>query len=496
MSNGFGFSFPNDDRDEEPDNNCGQSGSNGQGRPGEGNEQSGGPTNPFAAFNLGGFGAFGSPGSGGAGAEGNLGDILNQFGQMLSGMGSSLNTQDDADAVNFEMAARMARQRIGASRTVSAADSNAVEEAVKLADLWLNDTTSLPASSSTARAWNAETWLTETMPMWKRLVNPVADQMNRAQVDKMPPEMRELVGPMSAMMRQMNSMQFGMKLGHALGDLAQQALTGTDFGLPVAPRGTTALLPGNVSKISKGLEVPAQEVIVYIAAREAARQRLFQHVPWLVERIVSAVEEYAAGLEIDTSHIEELARGLNLESGDPRHIQEALNDLQGQDLSPRVGSRNAAATSRLETLLALVEGWVDVVVAEALDGRIPSSPQLAEAWARRRATGGSAEQAFANVVGIELAAPRVHEAAELWRRAKDAVGVNRRDEVWDHPDFLPTAEHLSNPAAFLDTLLDDTPDADFDAEFAKLEKEVRDNPELKREQGDGNDSGSEDGTEL
>ena len=210
MSNGFGFSFPNDDRDEEPDSNRGHSGSNGQGRPGEGNEQPGGPTNPFAAFNLGGFGAFGGPGSPGSGAEGNLGDILNQFGQMLSGMGSSLNAQDDADAVNFEMATRMARQRIGASRTVSAADSNAVEEAVKLADLWLNDTTTLPASSSTARAWNAETWLTETMPMWKRLVNPVADQMNRAQVDKMPPEMRELVGPMSAMMRQMNSMQFGM----------------------------------------------------------------------------------------------------------------------------------------------------------------------------------------------------------------------------------------------------------------------------------------------
>ena len=192
--------------------------------------------------------------------------------------------------------------------------------------------------------------------MWKRLVNPVAEHMNRAQLDSMPEQAREMMGPMAGMMNQMNAMQFGMKLGHALGDLAQQALTGSDFGLPVAPAGTAAILPRNVTEISKGLDLPGQEVMVYIAAREAARQRLFRHVPWLVERIVSSVEEYAAGLEIDTSHIEEVARNLNLEGGDPQQIQEALQNLQGEDLSPRVGTRNAGATSRLETLIALVEG--------------------------------------------------------------------------------------------------------------------------------------------
>ena len=173
-----------------------------------------------------------------------------------------------------------------------------------------------------------------------------------------------------------------------------------------------------------------------------------------------------------------------------------MQRLQDEDLSPRVGTRNAASTSRLETLIALVEGWVDVVVDEALSERIPTTPQLAEAWARRRATGGSAEQAFANIVGIELAAPRTREAAELWRRAGTAVGVDRRDAVWEHPDLLPSSEQLDNPASFIDTLLDDTPDTDLDDEFAKLEEELRNNPELKREDGDGKDDGSQDGTEL
>lgn len=475
MSNGFGFSFPNNSNDDNDDEN----------------KRRDDASNPFAAF------GFSIPGAGGGSAAGGgLGDILNQFGQMLSGMGDSMNSQNAGEAVNFEMALRMARQRVGDKAAVSAGDKKAVEESVRLADLWLDDATSLPSAGSQAKAWNADDWLVETMPMWKRMVNPVAEHMNRAQLETMPEEAREMMGPMANMMNQMNSMQFGMKLGHALGDIAQQALTGTDFGLPVAPSTITAILPKNITREAKGLEIPGQEVLVYAAAREAARQRLFTHVPWLVERLVSSVEEYAAGLVIDTSHLEEMTRSFNLESGDPQEIQELMQQLEGQDLSPRVSSTNAGATARLETLLALIEGWVDEVVNKALGERIPSTPLLAEAWARRRATGGSAEQVFANIVGIELSAPRVREAADLWRRAEVAVGVQRRDQVWEHPDFLPLPEHLDNPAAFIDTLLDDSTDADFDAEFAKLEEELRNNPQLQREEGDGKDSGSEDGTEL
>lgn len=468
MSNGFGFSFPFNGRDDDgrDDNGDGDRENHGNG--------------PF----------------GGAAGSGNLGDLLNQFGQMLSGMGTSMNSRDNSEAVNFDLALRMARQRIGSSQPATPAEANAVAESLRLVDLWLDDTTTLPASGSTPAAWAPGDWLDNTMPTWKRLVNPVAEHINRAQLDAMPAEARDMMGPMSGMFNQMNAMNFGMKLGHALGDLAQQALTGTDFGLPVAPAGVAALLPGNAASISRDLNVASQDVVIYLAAREAARQRLFKHVPWLVERLVSSVEEYAAGLELDTSHLEEIARSLNLEGGDPQQIQEKLNELQGQDLSPRVTSRNATATARLETLLALVEGWVDVVVDSALGDRIPSSAQLAEAWARRRATGGSAEQAFATIVGIELGAPKVREAAELWRRTDNAVGQARRDSVWDHPDFLPTAEHLDNPAAFIDTLLDDTPDADFDEEFAKLEEELRKNPRLERGEDDGTDDGREDGTEL
>ncbi|WP_165242982.1 zinc-dependent metalloprotease [Corynebacterium lizhenjunii] len=458
MSNGFGFNFPNNDDDGEDRRNNNPFGAFGFG--------------PFGAFNIGGpAGGSGASGSGsGQGGPGGLGDILNQFGQMLSGMGSSMNSPENAGPVNFDLAKRIAIQQLGNAGAVSPADRNAVQEATRLAELWLDDATSLPAASTEVQAWNAADWLEATLPQWQRLVTPVAQHLNEAQLDSLPEEAREMMGPMSSMMQQFSGMNTGMQVGGALARLAQQALTGADFGLPVSPAGTTALLPHNITAIAKDLDVPAQEVLVYVAAREAARQRLFSQVPWLVERIVSSVEEYALGVSIDTSHIEEAARELDLQSGDPAAIQEALNKLQGMDLTPRISSNNAAATARLETLLALVEGWVDVVVYNALSQRLPSTTAMAAAWARRTASGGSAEHALAQVVSVEISAPQVGQAAELWRRSTNAVGATRRDSVWEHPDFLPTAEHLDNPAAFIDSLLDDAPTDDFEEEFAKLEQ--------------------------
>ena len=124
MTNGFGFSFPNDSNDDGEND--------GNNRGGDGNGR-GDASNPFAAFGFGG----GQPGGGG------LGDVFNQLGQMLSGMGSSMNAQATGDAVNFELAARMARQRISGGGPVSDADTRAAEESLRLVELWLDEALSL-----------------------------------------------------------------------------------------------------------------------------------------------------------------------------------------------------------------------------------------------------------------------------------------------------------------------------------------------------------------
>ncbi len=165
------------------------------------------------------------------------------------------------------------------------------------------------------------------------------------------------------MMTQMGGMAFGSQLGQALGKLSREVLTSTDIGLPLGPKGVAALMPEAIEALSEGLEQPRSEIMTFLAAREAAHHRLFSHVPWLSSQLLNAVEAFAKGMKIDMSGIEEFAQGFNPASlTDPSQMEQLLN--QGI-FEPKATPEQTAALERLETLLALIEGWVQTVV----DGR-------------------------------------------------------------------------------------------------------------------------------
>ena len=116
---------------------------------------------------------------------------------------------------------------------------------------------------------------------------------------------------------------------------------------------------------------------------------------------------------------------------------------------PQETAEQQAALRRLETLLALVEGWVDAVVAEVAAERLGGAEALREASRRRRASGGPAEQTFATLVGLELRPRKLREASQLWSAAGLSLGRAGRDALWQHPDLLPDSNDLDDPEAFL-----------------------------------------------
>ncbi|WP_092528260.1 zinc-dependent metalloprotease [Amycolatopsis arida] len=384
----------------------------------------------------------------GADAFNQLGQMLTQLGQMLSQAGSSTGP------VNYDLAKQIAVQRLAATgqakagfTTSDSSTESAVRDAAHLAELWLDAATILPAGATSTVAWTSRDWVERTLPTWQRLCDPVAKQVAGAWVQALPEEAKQAAGPLLSMVGQMGGMAFGSQLGNALAELASEVLTSTEVGLPLGPDATSALLPANIEKFTEGLERPSSEVLVFLAAREAAHQRLFAHVPWLRQRLLATVEEFASGISVDTSALEQLAG--RVDPSNPASIEEALSSGL---LEPHTTPEQQAALNRLETLLALVEGWVDVVVAEAVGDRLPGADALRETLRRRRATGGPAEQTFATLVGLELRPRRMRAAAALWKLVGDRHGMQRRDGLWSHPDLMPNAEDLDEPLEFAERL--------------------------------------------
>jgi putative hydrolase len=362
--------------------------------------------------------------------------------------------------VNWDLAQQLAASSLaGANTAVSAADRQAVAEAVRLADLWLDEATDLPSGVQTVEAWTRLEWLQKTLPVWSSLCDPVATKVVAAMAGAVPAEQLEMMGgagnPLAGILTQVGGLMFGAQVGQGLGGLAREVVSATDVGIPLGPKGVAALVPANVAAFGEGLGRTEDEIRLYLALREAAHQRLFNHVPWLRQRLLSTVEAYAGGINIDMSAIES-AMG-TIDPTNPEALQEALG---GGLFTPQNSPEQEAALRRLETLLALVEGWVDAVVAAAAGERMPAAEALREASRRRRAEGGPAEQTFATLVGLELRPRRLREAAALWWAVTEKRGVSGRDAVWGHPDLLPTADDLDDPLGFADasTVPDYLPD--------------------------------------
>ncbi|WP_028478188.1 zinc-dependent metalloprotease [Nocardia sp. CNY236] len=443
-----------------------------------GDEPSGsGPNDPLG-FGIGGSGAGGFDPT-------QLGQMLTSLGQMLSGLGQPGAAK--AGPVNYDVAKRLARQQLGSTVTpVSAGTMSAIGDAAHLAELWLDSATTLPAGATKTVGWTANDWIEQTLPTWQRLCDPVAEQISGMWTAALPEEARQFAAPMVGMLGQMGGLAFGSQLGQALGQLAKEVLTSTDIGLPLGPVGTGALLPAAISEFSAGLEQPESEILVFLAAREAAHQRLFGHVPWLRQQVLGAVEDYARGIRMDFSALEQAAQGVDpMSLTDPTKLEEILS--QGT-FEPQTTPEQKQALERLETLLALIEGWVQVVVADAVTDRLPGAVALAETLRRRRATGGPAEQTFATLVGLELRPRKLREAAQLWRRLTTDAGMTARDRVWAHPDLLPDSTDLDTPAGFLDSVIGGQATA-FDDPIAQLaETEAREKAERERNDGDAGNS--------
>jgi len=236
--------------------------------------------------------------------------------------------------------------------------------------------------------------------VWSALCDPVAARVVAAMSSAIPAEQLAELGagnPLAGIMTQVGGLMFGAQVGQGLGGLAQEVVAGTDIGIPLGPSGVAALIPQNVADFGAGLERPADEVRLYLALREAAHQRLFGHVPWLRQRLLDTVEAYSRGISVDMSAIERAMSEI-----DPTNPESMQNALAGGLFAPEETPEQHTALRRLETLLALVEGWVDAVVAAAAGERMPGAEALREASRRRRATGGPAEQTFATLVGLQL----------------------------------------------------------------------------------------------
>ncbi|WP_156163563.1 zinc-dependent metalloprotease [Demequina subtropica] len=380
-----------------------------------------------------------------------------------------LIAQSTGEDVNWSLAHDVARgvASQGGDPSVSAAVASSHRQAVSRAELWLDAVTDFDPVRLEPRVWSRAEWVEATVPTWRTLAGPVAVSVSHAlggllegAVDA--PPVDGGIDP-SALLRSVSPTVCGMHLGQAAGEMAREAFGATDLGIPLLAEPRVVMIPKAIADFASGLDVDEDAVRAFLALREAAHVRLFAAAPWLPGQLHTLIERYAQGITIDLDALEDAVRDAGL--GDPARLQKALN--RGIFQSQHSDEQKATLES-IETLLALIEGWVDDVTMRAAAPHLPDIGALREMMRRRRAAGGPAEGTFANLLDLELRPRRMRDASSMWAALHSRLGSEGRDEVWSHPDLLPTSEDLGAWQAWVEAYVTRGTGDDMDRELERL----------------------------
>jgi len=352
-------------------------------------------------------------------------------------------------------------------------DQERLSQSLMIANTWLDSEILFPASAlPNQSAWSKRDWLDATVSSWQLLFEPLALGMADALSDvissstsQLPiefagsenqsPQQQEVMKQMLArLLRGFMGTLIATQLGQGVGSLANSITGANDVAIPLLAGNSGAhLIPQNITEWSTGLGIDPEQVAIYLALREAAAARLFANNSWLAGYIKEVITAYGSGISIDVESItrqaEQAMASGEIDINNPASLNIALN---AGLFTPQQTPAQELALTKLEMVLALIEGWIDHVISQVAQERIPSFNALIENSRRRRATASPMQQLFANLLALEVSPRKMREASAFWGEVKTLRGSDGRDRCWEDPAFLPMPGDLNDVKAFLESV--------------------------------------------
>ena len=391
--------------------------------------------------------------------------FVNPFSTIFTQAGNS-GEKDNAEVLSISTARDTAKKFVTAQglKPIGAKELAVVESAFEISQIWLDEALAFPATNIAPTSATRLDWVDQTMVGWQRTIEPLAAGLSSAITNLLDQAINGQAGEstegqppiemITMMLRSFISTMIATQLGQSIGTLATSVTGAHDVGLALMDPAHPVVIPENIENWAAELEIPKSEVYIYHALREGAVARLFATNPWLVSYIQSAIVEYGKGIHIDIDAIQRQAQSAfeamqeNMGEGgmDPSAMNFALDN---GIFTPEESPAQKIALAKLETVLALIDGWTDEVTALAAGDRLPAIEQLRETLRRRRAAAAPAQQLFSSMLGLQVSPKLTREASAFWKKIREVKSVTERDQIWS--GFLPTAEDLLDPEKFLNS---------------------------------------------
>lgn len=358
--------------------------------------------------------------------------------------------------VNWDLARQTAESLSGAGADPARDDRDREEfaEAVRVAELWLDQVTALEAVDGPVQTLTPSEWAraATTSSGLGLLIEPLAAGMGEAMSGSLPEELSALgsqpgvADALRQSMGAMSAMMYGVQVGTIAGHLSGQLLGTYDLGVPMLDPRIVATVGDTHERFARDYDVEPTEMRYWLALRESAFRRMYAGVPWLRPHLSELLGEFAAAADFSPDRLMEQFGRAGIDPGNLEGLSEALG---GSDFAVEATTGQQRVLGRLQALVAFVEAYAELVVDSAGADRLGALDRVSEAMRRRRAERGPGERMLDQLVGLDLLPRQVRDArafCDAVIAARDQAGLDR---VWHSPDRLPSADDFADPSRWL-----------------------------------------------
>lgn len=332
-----------------------------------------------------------------------------------------------------------------------------LEQLARVADLHVSDAVGLP-TQLTGRALSVvpvtrTEWTARTTTAYRPHLERLAETLARAPSpgDDQPEPAVQMLGDLG---RMMGPVLLGLQAGFLVGHLAQRSLGQYDLPLPRPASDELMLVPANIDAFAKEWSLPDDDLRLWVCLNEVAHHAVLGR-PHVRDRLNRLVEEYVTRFEIDPNALERVLG--DVDPADPGALEKALRNpelLLGVLQTPA----QQGVAAQIQTLLAVIEGYVDHVLDGLGHGLVGSYDRISEAFRRRRVESSDGTRFAERLFGLTLGTSQYERGDAFVRGVVERAGEDALARLWASERELPTPAELEAPGLWLARI--DLPDED------------------------------------
>ncbi|HLI29150.1 MAG TPA: zinc-dependent metalloprotease [Chloroflexota bacterium] len=299
--------------------------------------------------------------------------------------------------------------------------------------------THLPLQGTAVRVLDRREWIQANAANFQELLQP----FERFYQER---DQREGFGSLAT--AGMGRFVLSSQLGVLLGYLARRVLGQYDISLlaPEAPEpGKLYFVEPNIRVLEQRLALPPDEVRTWIALHEAIHAHEFELYPWVRRYLHDTLQAYLHAM------VEELAQRRNGHAPLGGLVGRLVAGLRsGQNmLQALMTPEQRALVSRLQALMALLEGYSNHVMHQVGRQLLPHFALIEARVEQRRRQRSPAEQWFLRITGLNMKHEQYVLGEQFVCAVVEARGVEFLNRVWTGPTALPTEAELRAPHTWI-----------------------------------------------